>query len=305
MTAAIQINGLTKRYGEVLALDDINLRVERGDIYGFLGLNGAGKTTTIRAMLGMIRPTAGKVTLLGEPIRAGGRGPWDRVGHLVETPGLYPELTVRENLEIFRRMRGIPERRVIDRAIAQFGLDAYAERKAATLSLGNRQRLGLTRALFHRPDIVILDEPANGLDPAGVVEVRELLRTLCRERGMTIFMSSHALDEVDRLATRIGIIKAGKLIQDLDAAALQARRNQRLCIDTHDPAGARRALEAVGYTVRQGDGKQSLLLDQPHAIEAPDAVARALATADIFPTRLVIEQENLEKHFLDLMESPL
>jgi ABC-2 type transport system ATP-binding protein len=156
MIAAIQTWGLSKRYGDVLAVDAVDLRVDRGEVYGFLGLNGAGKTTTIRALLGMIHPSAGGVSLFGEPIGPGGRGPWRRVGHLVETPAAYPELTVRENLEVARRLHGVADASATRRAIDRFGLAAYADRRAGTLSMGNLQRLGLARALLHEPELVIL-----------------------------------------------------------------------------------------------------------------------------------------------------
>jgi len=207
MTAVIHAVGLCKAYGSVKAVTDLDLNVEPGEIYAFLGLNGAGKTTTIRMLLGLIRPTIGSVMLFGEPVGSGGRGPWGRVGHLVESPTAYAELSVRENLDVARRLHGLRDRGVVDRIVARMGLDPYAGRAAGTLSLGNLQRLGLARALLHSPELLarallhspellILDEPANGLDPAGVVEVRELLAGLARDEGVTVFMSSHILAEV-------------------------------------------------------------------------------------------------------------
>src|SRR5512138_3089962 len=206
MEFTIETFGLSKSFGTVRAVDGVNLRVRCGEIYGFLGLNGAGKTTTIRLLLGMIGPTAGTVQVLGEDVGPHGRGPWGRVGHLVESPAAYPELTVYENLEVARRLQMVADRDVTPRAIERLGLGAYAGRKAGTLSSGNLQRLALARALLHDPQVLLLDEPANGLDPAGVVEIRELIAKLAQERGVTVFMSSHILPEVDRLATRIGII---------------------------------------------------------------------------------------------------
>ena len=243
MAAAIETRGLTKRYRDVVAVDSLDLRVEPGEVYGFLGLNGAGKTTTIRALLGMVRPSRGAVSLLGRTVGPGGAGPWRRVGHLVERPAAYPELTVRENLEIARRLYGVTDRGATARALERFGLGAAAERRAGTLSTGNRQRLSLARALLHEPELLLLDEPANGLDPAGVVEVRELLGALARERGVTIFMSSHILAEVNRLATRVGILHHGRLIEELDAADLEGRRARRLVVDARDRAAARSARE--------------------------------------------------------------
>ena len=231
----------------------------------------------------------------------GGRGPWRRVGHLVETPAAYPELTARENLEVARRLYGVADAGVTARAVDRFGLAAYADRRTGTLSLGNLQRLGLARALIHDPELVVLDEPANALDPAGVVEVRELLRALAHERGVTVFMSSHVLGEVDRLATRVGIIHAERLVDELDAPTLDRRRARRLEVEARDGAAARAALEAAGYRVAPAlDAGGALRLEDPHAIDAPDEVARLLAAAGTPPTRITVEQEDLEQYFFRL-----
>ena len=294
---AVQTRGLSRRYGDVLAVDGLDLTVGRGEIYGFLGLNGAGKTTTIRMLLGMVRPTAGSAALLGEPVRRGGHGPWGRVGHLVDGPAPYPQLTVLENLRAAARLRGISDA-AVSRAVERLGLAPYAERRARSLSQGNRQRLGLAAALFHEPELVMLDEPANGLDPAGVVEVRELLRSLAFERGVTVLMSSHILAEVDRLATRIGIIHRGRLIEELGAVELERRRARRLVVEARDADGARRLLREAGYILGGDDGR--LILTEASALRRPDAVATALVAGGHPPVRLSIEQEDLEQHFLRL-----
>ena len=300
MDYAIYTEGLTKSYGAVRAVDSVNLRVCRGEIYGFLGLNGAGKTTTIRTLLGMIHPTAGRVEVLGQTVTRNGRGPWRQVGHLVEAPAVYPELTVREHLEMARRLHNLSDPKATARVIDQLGLAIYAERKAGTLSMGNLQRLGLARALLHEPALLILDEPANGLDPAGVVEIRELLQRLAHERGVTIFMSSHILTEVDRLATRIGIIHQGRLIEELEAKQVETLRTRRLEIQTRDLTAARSILTnaAYGSVTTQG---ASLTLSDPRAVEAPDEIARLLVNAGAPPTHLAVVQENLEEHFLQLI----
>jgi ABC-2 type transport system ATP-binding protein len=298
MNLAIETNGLSKTYGEVRALDSVDLRVKQGEVYGYLGLNGAGKTTTIRALLGMIRPSAGTVRVLGQPVGPHGRGPWRQVGHLVESPAAYPELTVRENLEIARRLQQVTDKNATSRAIEQLGLASCADRKAGALSTGNLQRLGLARALLHEPQLVILDEPAKGLDPAGVVEIRELLAALAYQKGVTVFMSSHILTEVDRLATRIGIIHKGRLIEELDSRQLEELRSPRLEIKARDLQAAQNVLERAGYAVELRDG--TIVLNEPRAINAPDDIAVLLTTAGVPPTRLAVQQEELEDHFLRL-----
>lgn len=295
---AIETIGLSKSFGFVRALDSVNLRVGEGEIYGFLGLNGAGKTTTIRTLLGMIRPSAGSVKVLGQAVGPYGRGPWRHVGHLVEKPAAYPELTVWENLEIARRLQGISDVKATSRVIKRLGLAPFADRKTSALSTGNLQRLGLARAMLHEPQLLILDEPANGLDPAGVVEIRELLASLAHEKGVTVFMSSHILTEVDRLATRIGIIHKGLLLEELDAERLEELRSQRLEIKTRNLEAAQSTLAQAGFTVKLRDS--TIVLNEERAIVAPEEVATILVNAGMPPFRLAVEQENLEDYFLRL-----
>ncbi len=298
MDLAIETIGLSKSYGEVRAVDSVNLRVQQGEVYGYLGLNGAGKTTTIRALLGMIRPSAGEARVLGQTVGPNGRGPWSKVGHLVESPAAYPELTVRENLEIARRLHSITDKDATSRVIERLGLASYAGRNAGTLSTGNLQRLGLARALLHEPQVVILDEPAKGLDPAGVVEIRELLGSLATDKGVTVFMSSHILTEVERLATRIGIIHQGRLIEELDTKKLEELRSPRLEIEVRSIEAAQGALTRAGFLVKASEN--TILLYEPRAVNAPDDVATVLVNAGTPPTRLAVERENLEDHFLRL-----
>ncbi len=299
MNNAIEIQGLSKNFGAVKAVNKINVTVRRGEIYAFLGLNGAGKTTTIRALLGMIRPSEGNVIVLDQALGRDGSGPWAKVGHLVESPSAYPELTVRENLEIARRLHGIRNPKVVSEIMEHLSIALYADRKAGTLSMGNLQRLGLARALLHEPELVILDEPANGLDPAGVVEIREMLTSLAHERGMTVFMSSHILSEVDLLATRIGIIHKGKMIEELDANKLEQLRSSRLEIKTRDNELAYEVLTRAGYSIEIDE--TTLVIHEQRVLEAPDNIATLLVSAGVAPTRLVVEQENLEDYFLRLI----
>jgi ABC-2 type transport system ATP-binding protein len=186
MNLAIQTEDLGKNYGDVRAVQHLSLRVAEGEIYAFLGLNGAGKTTTIRMLLGMIRPTSGYAEVLGTRVRLGASQPWGSVGYLVETPHAYPELTVRENLEVSRRLHPGTGKKDLEEMLERLGLNGYADRCAGTLSHGNAQRLGLAKALLHKPGLLVLDEPTLGLDPAGIVEIRQLLLELVHQQGMTV-----------------------------------------------------------------------------------------------------------------------
>lgn len=300
MDSAISTFSLTKRYGDHAVVDQLSLHVGHGEIYGFLGLNGAGKTTTIRMLLGMIHPSDGSARIFGTPVHPDARDLWARIGYLVETPYAYPDLTVRENLEVLRRLRHVADPRAVDRIIERLALTPYADRRASTLSLGNAQRLGLAKALFHEPDLLVLDEPSNGLDPAGVVEVRELLRALAHQQGVTVFMSSHILGEVARLVTRIGILHQGRLLEELDAEELERRRRRWLVVDACDRQAARDILAAAGFPVAHNEDG-SLTVTAERATAHPDSIARLLVEAGIPPTRLSVEQEDLEAHFLHMV----
>jgi ABC-2 type transport system ATP-binding protein len=300
MKWSIETENLGKRYGDVQAVEGLSLRVAEGEIYAFLGLNGAGKTTTIRMLLGMIRPSCGNATVLGQRVRPGSREPWAGVGYLVETTHAYPELTVSENLEVARRLHPGTDKQAIGRVIERLGLGEYAERRAGVLSLGNLQRLGLAKALLHNPKLILLDEPANGLDPAGIVEIRNLLLELAKAEGVTVFMSSHILAEVSRLADRIGIIHAGRLLREMDVAGLEHDRRRRLLVRARDIQAAQGKLSTAGYTGEILPGGV-LELKQPEAIERPDEIANQMVQAGTPPTQLLVEEEELEDYFLRLV----
>ena len=302
MNWIIETENLGKRYGDVAAVDGLSLRVAQGEIYAFLGLNGAGKTTTIRMLLGMIKPSHGNAMVLGKRVHLGSREPWAQVGYLVEMPHAYPELSVRENLEVARRLHPGTDKIAISHVIERLGLAACADRRAGVLSQGNAQRLGLAKALLHRPQLLLLDEPANGLDPAGIVEIRALLLELTRQEGVTVFMSSHILAEVSRLAKRIGIIHEGRLLQEMDRKELEQNRRKRLLVKARDIKTARQALSTTGYP---GEILPDEILEckNPGAIERPDEIASLLVRAGCPPTQLMVEEEELEKYFLRLVGS--
>jgi ABC-type multidrug transport system ATPase subunit len=294
----IKTVGLSKHYGDVRAVDGLDLCVRRGEIYGFLGRNGAGKTTTIRLLLGLIRPTAGQVMMFGNRIGPGGQSVFARVGYLVETATAYPNLTVRENLDIQRRLTGAPRKAVVE-AIELLRLGEYAGRRAGRLSLGNKQRLALARVLLHHPDMLLLDEPANGLDPAGIVEVRSLLRRLADERGVTVFLSSHILAEVAHLADRIGIMHAGRLVEELgqDKLRVQGRAYVEVVVSDADRAVA---LLAERLGIRRVERTTEGGLRVFDGLDRTAAIARVLACGGLDLTRLCLAEEDLEAHFLRL-----
>ncbi|WP_019910849.1 ABC transporter ATP-binding protein [Paenibacillus sp. HW567] len=302
MSAVIQTEELTKKYGNNQAVDGLSLHVGKGELYGFLGLNGAGKTTTIRMLLGMIRPDSGSSYLFGQRVDAGSHKLWGDVGYMVETPYSYPELTVRENLEIIRRLRGITDPSAVNNTMDKLQLTVYRDRKAGNLSLGNRQRLGLAKALLHNPQVLILDEPTNGLDPAGIAEIRQLLRELALNYGVTIFISSHILGEIVKLTTRIGIIHQGRLLQESDMSELQHVLQKRLVVKTRDSEAARLKLLQEGYQPKITDDRLLLISDQ-HAIENPDHIANLLVNAHVPPIQLNVEEEDLEAYFLRRIEN--
>lgn len=303
----ITVRDVSKHYGQVVAVDDVTLDVQPGEIYALLGLNGAGKTTLIRMLLGMVRPTTGSLEVTG--LRVGDRSVWSQVGYLVESPSAYPELTVRENLEVVRRLRKVDDQSCVDDAIDLFGLRPYAGRRARALSLGNVQRLGLAKAFLHRPSLLLLDEPVNSLDPAGVVEVRDLLVNLARDQGVTVFLSSHRLAEVARVATRIGVLHQGRLVDEFDADALASRVRTRLEVGARDIVRAARTLSEAGFEASDSAcgavpaDSRVLVLDDIRALEHPELVSAALVRGGEPPTRIATVEEDLETYFLRLVTS--
>lgn len=297
MNPVIQLSHLSKRYKEFAAVEDISLEIEKGEIYGFIGLNGSGKTTTIKMLLGMIRPSQGTCYVQGQKVGLANHSLWSKVGSLVETPYAYPELTVEENLEIFRNLRRVSDTAAVQQVMEQLNLTGYAKKRAGKLSMGNTQRLGIAKALLHKPEILILDEPSNGLDPAGIIEVRELFRHLAHDLGVTIFMSSHLLSEVAKIATNIGVIHQGQLLQEIRVDQFKDLLNTRLVVDAREKEKALAALNKAGYpSVFNAEGRIETTAE--YAVRRPDEISRYLVSEGIFPTHLVLEKEDLESYFL-------
>jgi len=243
MDYSLKTCGLAKRYKDKKVVDGVSINVKKGEIYGFLGQNGAGKTTTIRMIMGLVKPSEGEIELFGQRVLPGEYRHFNRIGSIIETPGFYPNLTARENLEIHRRLMGVTNKEYLDEALEITGMWDVSSKKVKSFSLGMKQRLGLARALLHRPELLILDEPTNGLDPVGIKEVRRLIQDLSLKRNITIFMSSHILSEVQQLATRIGIIHNGKLLEEIDYETLKKKNRHYIELRVNDDKRAAFLLE--------------------------------------------------------------
>lgn len=303
MSEIIKTVQLSKSYGKTHAVEKLNLSVSKGEIFGFLGLNGAGKTTTIRMLLGMVTPTSGQCYLQGKKVSSGSTSTWNEVGYMVETPYSYPELTVRENLDIIRKLRGIREKNSVDWIINKLKLEGYEDKKAKHLSLGNAQRLGIAKAIIHKPKILILDEPTNGLDPAGIVEVRELLQDLAQNAGVTILVSSHKLDEISKIATNIAIIHSGRLVKEIDSVQLENEVKRCLLLDGSNREGMVSVLAQAGYKIEGVSDHgaydcSTMRIQAIDAVNQPDKIATMLVQAGYPPTLLKVEKEDLEAYFL-------
>jgi ABC-type multidrug transport system ATPase subunit len=288
----VQTEGLTKRFGERLAVDDIALCVRRGEVYGFLGPNGAGKTTTLRMLLGLVKPTSGRATVLGAA--PGSRQSLAKVGMLVESPACYPYLSGRDNLRVMGRYAGTSKRRV-DEVLATVDLSARADDKAGNYSLGMKQRLGVAAALLGDPELLILDEPTNGLDPAGMADMRALIRALGAE-GRTVLLSSHLLGEVQQVCDRVGVVAGGRLLREGTVDELRGQGVVRATVDHLDDALAvvHRLLGEQSVTV--ADHALLLRTDQDRA----GGINRELVLAGVTVRSLTWEEKSLEEVFLTL-----
>jgi ABC-2 type transport system ATP-binding protein len=288
----VDVRGLTKRYGHRTAVDGIDLSVRRGEIYGFLGPNGAGKTTTLRMLLGLVRPTAGSVSVFGRP--PGDAAGLARVGALVEGPAFYPYLSGRDNLRVVAQYAGAPAAR-IGEVLLTVDLGDRSRDKFATYSLGMKQRLGVAAALLKDPDLVILDEPTNGLDPAGMRDMRRLVRALGAS-GHTVLLSSHLLGEVQQICDRVGVIDGGRMIAE--STVDQLRGGTELIVAATPSDIARTELEAMREvdSVRTHEGVLRVRADDRHTA----LINRTLVTAGVAVTELRRDERQLEDVFLDM-----
>ncbi len=294
---AIQTKALTRHFGNRLVVDKINLLVPEASVYGFLGPNGAGKTTTIRMLLGLIKPDAGEVKLLGDELISNRQKLMKQIGALVENPSLYPHLTGKENLEVTRRLLGISPKS-IDEALDIVKLSSDAHRYVREYSLGMRQRLGLALALLNKPKLLILDEPTNGLDPAGIHQMRDLIRRLPIEFGITVFLSSHLLSEVEQIANYLGIIHQGCLLFQGTLAELHAQQEEQISIGVKQLDQAISCLAMAGWKVQRQEGEFLFLPFTTR--EKASEINALLVSQKIEVFHLTVSQTSLEDIFLKL-----
>ena len=293
----IETQDLCKQYGNVLRVSHLNLNVPEGSVYGFLGPNGAGKSTTLKMILGLVRPTAGDIRVLGKKMDGGNRlAVLRQVGSLIESPSYYGHLTGEENLRIVQTLRGVPEKNI--REVLQIvRLDGQRGKKLAHYSLGMKQRLGLAAALLGYPKLLILDEPTNGLDPAGIQEMRELICSLPERFGMTVVVSSHLLSEIDQMADHVAIIREGELVFQDTLEALHGRSRHHLALRTTNNAVARAVLQERSVPCQEEEGYLILpILSDELAAQ----LTRLLAERHLGVIRLEERQKSLEDIFLEL-----
>lgn len=293
MEYAIETVGLTKIYKDFKAVNNLSIRVPKGKIYGFLGKNGAGKTTTIRMIMGLIKPNNGKIKIFGREIVNDHKWAAMNIGSIVETPGFYENLTAKDNLAVTAELYGIDKRR-IDEVLEIVELKNVEKKKVKEFSLGMKQRLGIANALIHSPGILILDEPTNGLDPAGIKEMREFLKKLSIEQGISILISSHILSEIQLLADYIGIIDQGSLIEETDITTVASEDQNYLQIDVDKPEEAVELLSFMKIKHKIEDGKIRVYCDS----ENNSQINRSLVMKGLNVNSLTPVYHSLEERFL-------
>jgi ABC-type multidrug transport system ATPase subunit len=295
----LRARSLGKRYGGRWAVHDLDLTVRRGEIYGFLGPNGAGKSTTIRMLLSLVRPTSGSVELFGLPLREHRAAVLSRVGGLVERADFYPYLSARRNLRIIAALAGAKGDRPVDRALELAGLSARADDRVASFSHGMKQRLGLAGALLGSPEFVILDEPTTGLDPQGIKEVRELLKGLAADEGLTVFLSSHLLVEIEQIATSMAIINDGRLVVQGKVRELLDEASGPVVIEASPVDHAMEVVRATPWGGSASASGNQIRVQMP-AADVP-ALNAALVAAGV-AVRSLVPRRSLEEYFLSVTE---
>ncbi len=300
MEIPIRVASVWKSYGPVPAVCDLSLNVPEQSVYGFLGPNGAGKSTTIRMLLGLQRPDQGAISLFGHPLEGHRTALLKRIGSMVESPSLYPHLTGRENLEVHRRYLGVPKK-AIENVLATVDLTSVGGRLVRHYSSGMKQRLGLAQALLGNPELLVLDEPTNGLDPAGIHEVRTLVRSLPKRYGITVFLSSHLLSEVEQTATNLAIMSQGRLMFEGTREQLRQRSKQQILVEVDQPERAYDLLSRVCSVVSCEGNCLRIARDSDYGSAQINSL---LVKEGVAVTHLTSQHPTLEDFFLELTGSP-
>ncbi|WP_374719182.1 ABC transporter ATP-binding protein [Parageobacillus toebii] len=296
MEYIVETHNLTKRFGKEIAVNALNLKIPKGEVYGFLGPNGAGKSTTLRMLLGLMRPTAGSVRIFGRDLKKDRISILRNVGSLVESPSYYSQLTAYENLEAMRKILGSPKEK-IDEVLDLVRLSNAADKKVKSFSLGMKQRLGIAMALLNDPKLLILDEPTNGLDPSGIIEMRNLIKRLPKEKDITVLISSHLLSEIDQVATYVGVISKGKLIFQDSIKAMRNKAQLKIRLKVSDANNAYRSLLAKGIKTHYQD---HIIYLYEQSDEAVAAVVETLVDEGYSVYRVEEEHQSLEDIFLKM-----
>ncbi|ACL69231.1 ABC transporter ATP-binding protein [Halothermothrix orenii] len=299
METIIETKNLSKHFGTEKAVDRINITVKKGDIYGFLGRNGAGKTTTIRMLLGLIKPTGGQIKIFGQNLYTNRSRILKRIGSTIEFSGFYSNLSAVDNLRINAALIGVQKKEAIAEALEIVGLYDERNKKVGSFSLGMKQRLGIARAILHDPELLILDEPTNGLDPVGIKEIRKLIKTLAEQKNITIFMSSHILSEVQQLATTIGIIHEGRLMEEINFSELRKRNRKYLELKVSDDAKTAMLMERE-FDITDYEIYPERVVRVYSCLELAGKINTCLVKNGIEVSRIRLSEDNLEDYFVKI-----
>lgn len=296
----LQTRDLTRTYKQQIAVDQLNLHIPKNSIYGLLGRNGAGKTTTLRMLMGLVKPSSGDIEIFGQKLQTHTKRTLSRIGSLIEMPGFYQNLTAQENLEILARLRGIHRRDAITYALEKVGLHNEPSKIVSQYSLGMKQRLGIAAAIMHEPELLILDEPINGLDPIGIHEMRHFLESLRKEHDVTILISSHILSEIEQLADMVGIIHKGRLLEEITIEELREKNRQYIELEVSNPNLAALLLEQhlqiSDYLVHENNRLRIY-----SNLEQRAQINKLFVSHGLDVSHLLLNKEGLEDYFVNLI----
>lgn len=296
----LETKALTKKYDKQIAVDAINLHVPKGKIYGLLGRNGAGKTTTLRMVMGLIKPTSGEIDIFGKEAKENRKQIYPRIGSLIETPGFYQNLTGNENLQILARLRGVHRLDAVEYALSRVGLHKEPRKKVSQYSLGMKQRLGIAAAIMHEPELLILDEPINGLDPVGIQEMRSFLGALCEEENVTIVISSHILSEIEQLAHHIGVIHQGKLLEEVSIEDINKKNRRYIEFQVSNENKASVILEQQ-FNIFDYEVHEKGCIRVYSNLGQQGTLNKVFVQNEIEVSKIAINEDNLEDYFVKLI----